>query len=120
MSYPVADFAQLAAAQRQQPVPVLDVRRRLEWSEAHIEGATHIPLHYLPDRLHDPPARPIWVHCQAGYRASIAASILHAADHAVIAINDDFCNAAQAGLPLSPGRAAAATGLPGTRLSARA
>jgi hydroxyacylglutathione hydrolase len=100
-SYPVSDFEALAAARRDQPVAVLDVRRRLEWSDGHIEGALHVPLHHLPGRLSDLPPDPIWVHCQAGYRASVAASILHAAGHAVTAIDDDFSRAALAGLPLT-------------------
>ncbi len=100
-SYPVSDFEALAAARRDQPVAVLDVRRRLEWSDGHIEGALHVPLHHLPGRLSDLPPGPIWVHCQAGYRASVAASILDAAGHAVTAIDDDFSHAALAGLPLT-------------------
>ena len=109
-SYPVCTFAHLAAVRRHQGVAVLDVRRRLEWSESHIEGALHVPLHHLPARLPDLPAGPIWVHCQAGYRASIAASILHAAGHAVTAIDDQYHRAALAGLPLVSGPAAGAAG----------
>jgi hydroxyacylglutathione hydrolase len=100
-SYPVSDFEGLAAARRDQPVAVLDVRRRLEWSGGHIEGALHVPLHHLPGRLADLPPGPIWVHCQVGYRASVAASILHAAGKTVTAIDDDFGRAALAGLPLT-------------------
>jgi len=40
------------------------------------------------------------VHCAAGYRASIAASILLAGGHRVIAVDDDYTNAAAAGLPV--------------------
>jgi hydroxyacylglutathione hydrolase len=100
-SYPVSDFEALAAIVRDQPVAVLDVRRRLEWSAGHIEGALHVPLHQLPGRLPGLPPDPIWVHCQSGYRASVAASILHAAGHVVTAIDDDFGNAARTGLPLT-------------------
>ena len=107
-SYPVADFDDLAAILHEQPVVVLDVRRRLEWSGGHIEGALHVPLHQLPDRLPDLPPGPIWVHCQAGYRASVAASLLHAAGRTVTAIDDDFGRAALTGLPLSTTPAAAA------------
>jgi hydroxyacylglutathione hydrolase len=57
-----------------------------------------IPLHELPRRLGDLPDDPIWVHCQAGYRAIIAASILHAAGRTVTAVDDDFMRAAEAGL----------------------
>jgi rhodanese-related sulfurtransferase len=79
---------------------VLDVRRRLEWSASHIEGALHVPLHHLPARIPDLPPGPIWVHCQAGYRAGIAASILHAAGREVTAIDDDYQRAALSGLPV--------------------
>ena len=72
----------------------------------HIEGALHVPLHQLPARLPDLPPGPIWVHCQAGYRADVAASILHAAGREVTAIDDDFSRAAQAGLPLTTAAAA--------------
>ncbi len=47
-----------------------------------------------------PPA-PVWVHCQAGYRASVAASLLAAAGHRVTLVDDDFARAAAAGLPLT-------------------
>ncbi len=107
-SYPVSDFAGLAAAWRDQQVAVLDVRRRLEWSDEHIDGALHVPLHQLPGRLPDLPAGPIWVHCQAGYRASVAASLLHAAGRSVTAIDDDFSHAALTGLPVTSARTAAA------------
>ena len=107
-SFPVADFEALAATWHDQPVAVLDVRRRLEWSAGHIEGALHVPLHRLPGRLADLPPDPVWVHCQAGYRASVAASILDAAGHVVTAIDDDFGNAARAGLPVTTAPAAAA------------
>jgi hydroxyacylglutathione hydrolase len=112
-AYPVSDFADLAAARRREQVAVLDVRRRLEWSESHIEGALHVPLHHLPDRLPDLPPGPIWVHCQAGYRASIAASILHAAGRTVTAIDDQYHRAALAGLPIVSVPAAAAASAPG-------
>jgi rhodanese-related sulfurtransferase len=58
------------------------------------------PRTTLPGRLSQLPPGPIWVHCQTGYRASVAASILHEAGNAVTAIDDDFDRAALAGLPL--------------------
>jgi hydroxyacylglutathione hydrolase len=99
-SYPVADFAALAAVRHHRPVIVLDVRRNLEWAASHLGGAAHIPLHDLLGRLGEVPAGEVWVHCQAGYRAAVAASILDAAGRTVVAIDDDYGNAAAAGLPL--------------------
>jgi hydroxyacylglutathione hydrolase len=99
-SYPVADFAALAAVRHHRPVAVLDVRRDSEWERSHIDGAVHIPLHDLPDRISELPGGEVWVHCQAGYRASVAASFLDADDRAVVAVDDDFDRAAAAGLPV--------------------
>jgi rhodanese-related sulfurtransferase len=73
-SFPVADFAALAAVRRQRPVVVLDVRRNLEWTTSRIDGAIHIPLHELPDRLGEVPDGEVWVHCRSGKRASIASA----------------------------------------------
>ena len=40
------------------------------------------------------------MHCQAGYRSAVAASLLQAAGRAVTAIDDEFGRAAEAGLPV--------------------
>ncbi len=79
-------------------IVVLDVRRRLEWGESHLAGAVHIPLHELLERVHEVPAGEVWVHCQAGYRASVAASILARSARTVVAVDDDYSNAADSGL----------------------
>ena len=105
-SFPVADFASLAAVRHHRPVLVLDVRRNLEWAESHIDGAVHIPLHELLARLGEVPEGEVWVHCRSGYRSSVAASILDAAGRTVVAVDDEFDHAAGAGLPLASGAAA--------------
>ena len=102
----LSSFADLAAVRHHRPVTVLDVRRRLEYEEAHIDGVIHVPLHELPHRMAELPSGEIWVHCAAGYRASIAASLLAAAGHEVVGVDDDFDRAADAGLPLVRGGAA--------------
>jgi glyoxylase-like metal-dependent hydrolase (beta-lactamase superfamily II)/rhodanese-related sulfurtransferase len=99
-SYPVADFAGLEAVRHHRPVVILDVRRDLEWAESHIGGAVHIPLHQLPARLAEVPEGEVWVHCEAGYRASVAASFLDAAGRSVVAVDDEYDRAARAGLPI--------------------
>jgi hydroxyacylglutathione hydrolase len=83
---------------------VLDVRRNLEWAESHIAGAVHIPLHELPARMAEVPPGEVWVHCAAGYRATVASSLLAAAGRRVVTIDDDFQNAAGAGLRLTATR----------------
>ena len=89
-SYPTADFAALAAERGRRPLVLLDVRRQSEWDAAHLDGAVHIPLQELDGRISDIPPGQVWVHCQAGYRASIAASLLAARGRDVVAILDDF------------------------------
>ena len=108
-SYPVADFHDLQHARQHRPLVVVDVRRDLEWAASHIGGAIHLPLHELPGRLAEVPDGELWVHCQTGYRASMAASILDAAGRTVVVVDDTYGRAAAAGLPTGPSRAASAT-----------
>src|SRR5215469_13552787 len=91
------DLAAALGAGNGRPV-VLDVRRRLEWEESHIAGAVHIPLHELPGRAAELPSGEVWVHCGSGYRSILAASILAAHGRSVVSVNDDFADAAAAGL----------------------
>jgi hydroxyacylglutathione hydrolase len=100
-TYSVSDFAGLAAERDRQDIVILDVRRASERAGGYIEGSLNVPLHELPSRLRALPRRPVWVHCQGGYRASIAASLLHAVGHEVTAVDGDFGTAAEAGLALS-------------------
>jgi glyoxylase-like metal-dependent hydrolase (beta-lactamase superfamily II) len=56
---------------------VLDVRAEKEWEPAHVPGSVNIPLNQLRNRLDEVPRdRPLAVHCQGGYRSSIACSLL--------------------------------------------
>jgi rhodanese-related sulfurtransferase len=97
-AYPRATFADLAQVRHHRPIVLLDVRRALEWKQAHLAGAVHIPLHDLPQRLDDVPDGEVWVHCGSGYRASIAASLLQAAGRRVVHIDDEFTRAVEDGM----------------------
>lgn len=99
-SHPVATFADLAQVRHHREVVVLDVRRSDEHATSAIKGAVNIPIHDLPRRLDDVPAGEVWVHCAGGYRASVAASFLAAAGMNLVAVNDSFDNAEEAGLEL--------------------
>ncbi len=58
-------------------LPVLDVRTDMEWRSESIPGSVNLPLHELRARLAEVPAGPrLVVHCQSGYRSSIAVSLL--------------------------------------------
>ena len=97
-SYEVTDFAGYARERKQREIMLLDVRRQSERDEAWIGSAVHIPLHDLAARMGEIGDGQVWVHCQSGYRASVAAGLLDAAGRDVVLIDDDFDNAAHAGI----------------------
>ncbi|MFE3046212.1 rhodanese-like domain-containing protein [Streptomyces albidoflavus] len=97
-SFRRATFAELA---RERPAAVLDVRRDSERSGRRIEGSLHIPLHTLAGRLGELPEGPVWVHCAGGMRAAVAASLLDAAGHEVVAVDDSLDHAEAAGLTVT-------------------
>ena len=99
-SFPRASFDELAAVRHHRQVVVLDVRADLEWAGAHIDGAVHIPLPDLPRRLDEVPGGEVWVHCQSGYRAAVAASLLAAAGRRVVAVDAAFTAVGGTGLPV--------------------
>ena len=63
-----------------QPLPeglvVLDVREPLEWDHGHIDGALHIPLMQLPQRLAELPGGQTLVVCKIGGRSAQAVGYL--------------------------------------------
>jgi rhodanese-related sulfurtransferase len=100
--YRVATFVDLARDGAAGMPTVLDVRHRSEWRAGHLRGARHIPLPELAgadlDLAPDVGAGPIWVHCAAGFRAAVAASILSAGGRTPVLIDDLFLHAKAAGL----------------------
>jgi adenylyltransferase/sulfurtransferase len=62
------------------PVVLLDVREPHEWDICRIEGALHIPLDLLPQRVHElDSADEIIVYCLGGVRSRRAVNFLHEA-----------------------------------------
>jgi rhodanese-related sulfurtransferase len=89
-SYPVRGFREMHEAMRRPGVVALDVRRQDEWEGGHLDGALHLPLHELSENLAEIPQGTVWVHCAAGFRAGIAASLLERAGRQVVLVNDTF------------------------------
>jgi rhodanese-related sulfurtransferase len=85
---------------------MLDLRRNGEFDKGYVRGARHVPLHELRSRLEEvvdwatEQKAPVWIYCGSGFRASIGASVLEAAGVSVVHVDDDFQNAAAAGLPI--------------------
>ena len=107
-SYPRATHVEMAAALAANPaLPMLDLRRNSEWDDGYVAGATHVPLHELRGRIDEVVAwaaaadGPVWIYCGSGFRASVGASLLEAAGVDLVHVDDDFPNAAKAGLPIT-------------------
>ncbi|MER7695834.1 MULTISPECIES: MBL fold metallo-hydrolase [unclassified Streptomyces] len=100
-TFPRSTFAGLAEEDRKRIV-VLDVRRDSERVDGWVEGSVHIPVHQLHHRIGEVPEGVVWVHCAGGMRAAIAASVLDAAGREVVAVDDGFDAAVDAGLTVHP------------------
>ena len=75
----LAQLSTKEVAEKSSDVQVLDVRSDKEWQSSHIEGATHISLGELPDRLEEiAKDQAVIAVCGSGYRSSIASSLLQA------------------------------------------
>ena len=69
-------------------LPVLDVREPHEWEAGHIEGALHVPLGDLSDRLGEVPSgRQVLVTCRVGGRS--AKAVEHLVSQGYDAVNLD-------------------------------
>jgi rhodanese-related sulfurtransferase len=56
---------------------VLDVREDYEWEAGHIDGAVHIPLDQLPERLEElDPDEDVYIICRTGGRSARATAWL--------------------------------------------
>jgi NADPH-dependent 2,4-dienoyl-CoA reductase/sulfur reductase-like enzyme/rhodanese-related sulfurtransferase len=71
---PMALFEELLS---DDPPLVMDVRTKLEYDKAHLNGAVHIPLTELRRKIDEiPRARQVVVYCTVGYRSYLAQQIL--------------------------------------------
>lgn len=104
--HPLATIPQLSPAEvafrLQGRATVVDVRGAVEWEAGHLPGVANIPLGYLTDHLDELPTEtPLIVHCQAGARSAMAASVLHAHGFRnVVNMTGGFAAWASAGLPV--------------------
>ena len=102
IAVPQMSVDELAAAQARGAVTVIDVRGRAEWEAGHLPGVANIPVGHLVQRMSEiPRGRPVVVHCQAGTRSAIAASVLQAHGVAeVVNLTKGYQAWAGAGLPV--------------------
>lgn len=107
---PRASFADLAARLTRGPeIVLIDVREADERASSYIEGSIHIPAHELATAdLSALNGREIWTHCGAGFRSTIAASLLERRGLHSTIVDDRFFVAREAGLPIHLGSQVAA------------
>lgn len=90
-----------ALSKRQAEYHLLDVRERDEWDAGHLDGAQHIPIGVLGDRLSELPSdRPIVVVCRSGSRSGAAVRGLRQLGFAAENLDGGLISWARAGLPL--------------------
>lgn len=83
-------------------VTVLDVREDGEWDGGHVEGAMHVYVGHIRDRLQEVPRdRPVAAVCASGRRSSIAASILKAEGYDVSNVQGGMNAWKSKGFPVS-------------------
>jgi glyoxylase-like metal-dependent hydrolase (beta-lactamase superfamily II)/rhodanese-related sulfurtransferase len=98
-SYPCASFDQLASARRAgEAMVVLDVREGYERAAGAIQGSVHMPWTEVASITRQAGQGRLWVHCAAGARAGVAASVLARDGHDVVLVDDDFRHAVASGL----------------------
>lgn len=89
------------------PKVVVDVRQRDEHDAGHLPGALHLPVQDVEVRGRDLPSGELWVHCRSGYRAGIAASLLHRLGRSVVHVDDAWDRVAELAIPTTTGGVAA-------------
>ena len=82
-------------------VTVLDVREPVEWHHGRIEGAIHIPLTQIPERVGELPVdRQILVVCKVGGRSSQATAFLREKGLDAINLAGGMIDWVEAGRPM--------------------
>lgn len=76
---------------------VLDVREPDEWVAGHIDGALHIPLREVPERIQEIPEGQTLVVCKVGGRSAQAVAYLGQLGHDVVNLDGGMLDWAGAG-----------------------
>ena len=87
---------------RRGELQILDVREDEEWAAGHIDGAVHIPLGQLPERIGElDEERPVVTVCRSGGRATKAADLLTSSGRRAAVMDGGMQRWAREGLPSS-------------------
>ncbi len=84
--------------------PVIDVRQPDEYEDAHVPGATLIPLAEVPDHVGDLPTdQPVLLICKSGARSMRAAEFLDAQGFDAVNVAGGTLAWIDAGFPVDRG-----------------
>jgi rhodanese-related sulfurtransferase len=82
---------------------LVDVRADHEWEMGRIEGATHLPLAELTERVGElDKDRPVVLYCRGGNRSTMATEALAAEGYDAAKLSEGIVGWVGAGLPLEP------------------
>lgn len=85
---PMVPFEDFDPARISPDAAVLDVRGASEYAEGHIAGAHQVAYTRIADHLNDlPSARPLYLYCASGRRATLAGSLLQSRGLEVILLD---------------------------------
>ena len=95
--------AEVKAKINAKEIPVFDVRKESEYKSEHVVDAMNTPLEFLNNHLAElPKEQTFLLHCAAGYRSVIAASILKSRGiHNLIDITEGFKAIKASGIEVS-------------------
>ena len=79
---------------------VLDVREPIEWQHGHIDGAVHIPMNELPDRLDEVGGGQTLVVCKVGGRSGQVVAWLAEQGYDVVNLDGGMLDWQAAGRPM--------------------
>jgi rhodanese-related sulfurtransferase len=82
---------------------LVDVRAEHEWEAGRIEGAKHLPLAELSERVDEIERdRPVVLYCRGGNRSTMATEALAAGGFDAAKLTEGIVGWSEAGLPLEP------------------
>jgi len=82
---------------------VVDVRAEHEWEMGRIEGAVHVPLDELAERVEEiDRERPVVLYCRGGNRSTMATEALATEGYDAFKLSEGIVGWAEAGQPLEP------------------
>jgi len=88
--YRAGNFQELM---NEKPANILDARDAIEFASFSLPGAINVHFSQISAQSASLDAGTVWVHCQSGYRAAIAASQLARSGRDVVLVDDDIGNA---------------------------